>query len=57
MDVFSNDLAKRGGFNSSVVVDKNDPTKQILEFVKLINDTEIQRNKDISDLKGLIGGN
>lgn len=56
MDVFSNDLAKRGGFNSSVVVDKTDPTKQILEFVKLINDTEAQRNKDLSDLKALIGG-
>lgn len=53
--IFTNDLARRGGFNSSVAFRTVDREAEILDFVKLIEKTNLQRNQILDRFSDRLG--
>lgn len=49
-DVFTNDLARRGGFSSSVTTWEKSSNDKVLEWLKIINDSEKSRNTKLDSL-------
>lgn len=49
-NIYTNDLARRGGFASSVTTWQKSSNDKVLEWLKMINDTEQRRNVQLNNL-------